>query len=179
MGNANASTHLIGQYKMFDLFETDILHKLRSDYQKKLEGEGAECPCCKRFGKYNGYSITKTDAKFLVWLFINGDKDGWVHTPTQAPREFMRAKSFTNLRYWGLIENYPNDNKDVKGSGLWRITNKGIKYMKGEMQLPKKAFVFDRMLVGFSEKQVYFTECYKEHFDLEQVMNSRFNREAI
>jgi hypothetical protein len=164
---------------MIDLFEAEYLAKIRKDYLKVLEGKGGDCPCCKRHGKYNGYSITKTDARFLVWIFTNGDKDGWVHTPTQAPREFLQAKSFTNLRYWALIENYPNDNKKIKGSGLWRITNKGIKYMQGEMQLPKKAFVFDRTLVGFSEKQVYFRECFKENFDLEQVMQSRFNIEAI
>lgn len=164
---------------MIDLFEQEYLAKIRKDYLKVLEGKGGDCPCCKRHGKYNGYSITKTDARFLVWIFTNGDKDGWVHTPTQAPREFLQAKSFTNLRYWALIENYPNDNKKIKGSGLWRITKKGIKYMQGEMQLPKKAFVFDRTLMGFSEKQVYFKECFKENFDLEQVMNSRFNRETI
>lgn len=164
---------------MIDLFEAEYLAKIRKDYLKVLEGEGGDCPCCKRHGKYNGYSITKTDAKALVWIFVNGNKDGWVHMPTQAPREFMRAKSFTNLRYWALIENYPNDNKDVKGSGFWRVTNKGIKYMRGEMQLPKKAFVFDRTLVGFSEQQVFFRECFKDHFNLEEVMNSRFNRETI
>jgi hypothetical protein len=164
---------------MIDLFEAEYLAKIRKDYLKVLEGKGGDCPCCKRHGKYNGYSITKTDARFLVWIFTNGDKDGWVHTPTQAPREFLQAKSFTNLRYWALIENYPNDNKKIKGSGLWRITKKGIKYMQGEMQLPKKAFVFDRTLMGFSEKQVYFRECFKENFDLEQVMQSRFNRETI
>ena len=164
---------------MYSLFKEQVLEELKAEYLKVLQGGGGDCPCCNRHGKYNGYSITKTDAKALVWIFVNGDKHGWVHMPTQAPREFMRAKSFTNLRYWGLIECHPNDNKEIKGSGLWRVTNKAIKYMKGEMQLPKKAFVFDRTLVGFSEHQVYFSECFKDHFDLEQVMNSRFNRETI
>jgi hypothetical protein len=163
---------------MLDLFEQDFLNKLKTDYRKVLQNAGGDCPCCGRFGKYNGYSITKTDAKFLVWLFINGDEKGWVHTASQAPREFMRAKSFTNLRYWALIEDYPNDNKDIKGSGFWRVTNKAIRYIRGEMQLPKKAFVFDRTLMGFSEQQVYFSECFKDYFDLEQVMNSRFERET-
>lgn len=162
---------------MIDLFEAEYLAKIRKDYLKVLQGEGGDCPCCDRHGKYNGYRITKTDAKALVWIFANGDKHGWVHMPTQAPREFMRAKSFTNLRYWGLIECHPNDSKDVKGSGLWRVTNKAIKYMAGEMQLPKKAFVFDRTLMGFSEEQVYFSECFKDYFNLEEVMQSRFNRE--
>lgn len=162
---------------MIDLFEAEYLAKIRKNYLKVLQGEGGDCPCCDRHGKYNGYRITKTDAKALVWIFANGDKHGWVHMPTQAPREFMRAKSFTNLRYWGLIECHPNDSKDVKGSGLWRVTNKAIKYMAGEMQLPKKAFVFDRTLMGFSEEQVYFSECFKDYFNLEEVMQSRFNRE--
>jgi hypothetical protein len=164
---------------MNDLFEQEYLAKIRKDYLKVLEGEGGDCPCCKRYGKYNGYSITKTDAKALVWIFVNGDKDGWVHMPTASPREFMRSKSFTNMRYWGLIENYPNDNKDVKGSGLWRVTSKAVKYIRGEMQLPKKAFVFDRTLIGFSEQQVFFSECFKDYFDLQQVMNSRFDRETV
>ena len=163
---------------MIDLFEAEYLAKIRKNYLKVLQGEGGDCPCCDRHGKYNGYRITKTDAKALVWIFANGDKHGWVHMPTQAPREFMRAKSFTNLRYWGLIECHPNDSKDVKGSGLWRVTNKAIKYMAGEMQLPKKAFVFDRTLMGFSEEQVYFSECFKDYFNLEEVMQSRFNRET-
>jgi len=163
---------------MLDLFEQDFLSKLKNDYRDVLESSGGDCPCCGRFGKYNGYSITKTDARALIWILVNGDKHGWVHMPTQAPREFMRAKSFTNLRYWALIENHPNDNKEIKGSGLWRVTNKAVKYISGEMQLPKKAFVFDRTLIGFSEQQVYFSECFKDYFDLQQVMNSRFDRET-
>jgi hypothetical protein len=164
---------------MIDLFEAEYLAKIRKNYLKVLQGAGGDCPCCDRHGKYNGYSITKTDANAIVWIFANGDKHGWVHMPTQAPREFMRAKSFTNLRYWGLIEAHPNDNKEFKGSGLWRVTNKALKYMAGEMQLPKKAFVFDRTLVGFSEEQVYFSDCFKDYFNLQEVMNSRFNRETV
>lgn len=163
---------------MIDLFEAEYLEKIRKDYIRVLEGKGGNCPCCKRYGKYHGYSITKTDAKALAWIYANGDKHGWVNMPTKAPREFLRGKSFTNLRYWGLIEAHPNDRKDVKGSGNWRVTNKAISYMQGKMTLPKKAFVFDRTLIGFSEKQVYFSECYKDYFDLEVLMNSRFYLES-
>ena len=164
---------------MNDLFEKEYLAKISKDYLKVLQGDGGNCPCCKRFGKYNGFTITHKNAQALVWIYRSGDKDGWVNTANDAPREFMRAKTFTNMRYWGLIEPYPNDSKEIKGSGYWRITQKGVDYISGKMRLPKKVFIYNRQLVGFGEQQVYFKECFKEYFNLEEAMSSQFNKEAI
>jgi len=165
---------------MIDLFEAEYLAKIRKDYLKVLQGAGGDCPCCDRHGKYNGFTITQKNAQALLWIYKNAaNEDRWVNTAKNAPREFMRAKTFTNMRYWGLIEAHPNDRKDVKGSGYWRITSKGIDYILGKMRLPKKAFIYNRKLVGFGEQQVYFKECFKEQFNLEEVMNSRFYLESI
>jgi len=100
---------------MDDLFEKEYLAKISANYLKVLQGDGGHCPCCKRFGKYNGFTITQKNAQALVWIYKNGGVDDWVNTAKNAPREFMRAKTFTNMRYWGLIEAHPNDRKDVKG----------------------------------------------------------------
>lgn len=164
---------------MNDLFEEQYLAKISADYLKVLQGDGGHCPCCKRFGKYNGFTITHKNAQALVWIYQSAAVDGWVNTAKNAPREFMRAKTFTNMRYWGLIEAHPNDRKEVKGSGYWRITQKGVDYIHGKMRLPKKVFIYNRKLVGYGEQQVYFKECFKEYFNLEEAMSSRFNKEAI
>lgn len=160
---------------MDDLFEKEYLAKISANYLKVLQGDGGHCPCCKRFGKYNAFTITQKNAQALVWIYKNGGVDDWANTAKNAPREFMQAKTFTNMRYWGLIEPHPNDNKEKKGSGYWRITQKGINYMNGQMRLPKKAFVYNRKLVGFGEQQIYFSECFKERFNFEEVMNTTFN----
>jgi hypothetical protein len=160
---------------MGDLFDDDFLQRLRKDYLKVLQGKGGNCPCCDRTGKYNAFSITKKNAQALIWIYYNGDEHGWVNTANNAPRDFMRAKTFSNMRYWGLIEPYPNDDKEKRGSGYWRITNKGIKYLKGEMPLPYKAYIYNRTLMGYGEKEVFFTECFKEYFKLDETRRNNFN----
>lgn len=160
---------------MDDLFEKEYLAKISANYLKVLQGDGGHCPCCKRFGKYNGFTITQKNAQALVWIYKNGGVDDWANTAKNAPREFMQAKTFTNMRYWGLIEPHPNDKKEKKGSGYWRITQKGINYINGQMRLPKKVFIYNRKLVGYGEQHVYFKECFKQQFNFEEVMNTTFN----
>ena len=43
----------------------------------------------------------------------------------------------------------------------------------------REMMIYNRQLVGFGEQQVYFKECFKEYFNLEEAMSSRFNKEAI
>lgn len=159
---------------MDDLFDDDYLQRLRKDYLKVLQGKGGVCPCCDRKGKYNAFLITRKNAQALVWMYYNGDQDGWVNTANNAPRDFMRAKTFTNMRYWGLIEPYPNDDKDKRGSGYWRITNTGVKYLKGEIALPQKAYIYNRTLMGYGEKQIFFSDCFKEYFKLDEIQKYKF-----
>ena len=124
---------------MNDLFEKEYLKRLRADYRKVLEGDGGNCPCCARWGKINTFHLDETNALSLLWMKKNEvDADGWIHTAKVAPRWMMRAKSFSTMRHWGLVESAPNDDKEKKGAGVWRLTNKAHNFVGGKVRLPKK-----------------------------------------
>jgi hypothetical protein len=165
---------------MNDLFEEEYLKRLRADYRKVLEGDGGNCPCCERWGKINTFHLDETNALSLLWMKKNEkDADGWIHTAKVAPRWMMRAKSFSTMRHWGLVESAPNDDKEKKGAGVWRLTNKAHNFIGGKVRLPKKAFVYNRTLVAYGDQEIYISECFGKRFNYEEVMSDRFDINQI
>lgn len=161
---------------MRDLFEEQTIKKIKADYRNVIEGEGGYCPCCERWGKINTFHLSEINALSLMWMMNNEiDEDGWVHTAKLAPRWMMRAKSFSTMRHWGLVESAPNDDKNKKAAGVWRITQKGYNFVNGQIRLPKKAFVYNRTLVAYGDQLMYFRECFGKHFSYEEIMSDAFS----
>lgn len=160
---------------MINLFEQEIIDQLKADYLKVLEGEGGYCPCCARWGKINTFHLSETNALSLLWMQKNEEEEGWVHTAKNAPRWMMRAKSFSTMRHWGLVESFPNDDEDKKGAGVWRLTNKAYQFINGLVRVPKKVFVYNRTTVAYGDQEIYFNECFGKYFSYEEVMSDSFS----
>ena len=64
----------------FDMFEGEgaFLGKMRHNWNKAIEGEGAFCPCCGKWGKVYKTKISQHLALCLRWISQHGDADGWV-----------------------------------------------------------------------------------------------------
>jgi hypothetical protein len=103
------------------------------------------------------------------------DLEGWIHTAKLAPRWMMQSKSFSTMRHWGLVEAAPNDDENKKGAGVWRLTPKAYTFLQGKLRIPKKAFVYNRTLVGYGDQLIYFNECFGKYFSYEEIMSDAFN----
>jgi len=149
---------------------------LREEWRKSIEGDGAHCPTCDRWGRIYGRSINRTMANSLMWLSLAPtDNEDWVDIPSIAPRWLVRSNQLPTLKWWGLVERRPNgkDSKN-KHSGMWRITQLGIDFVYGKVSIPKKVFTYNDVVQSVSPENVFIKDCFKDYFDYRDLMNSYY-----
>lgn len=150
------------------------LAEARQQFQKAIKGEGARCPCCRRWGKINGYQVTSTQVRGMIWMVKRFRRSAWVDL-SKAPKWVLRSKSMATLHHWELLEAKPKGaDEDKRGSGLWRLTPRGRDFVYGRITLPKHAFVFDNKLIKFSREQVNVIQALGKKFSYEELMNTTY-----
>ena len=150
------------------------LAEARSDFQTVIRGDGGKCPCCRRWGKINGYQINSTQTRGMIWMLKNFRKNAWVDL-AKAPKWILRSKSMATLHHWGLLEAKPKkDDEDKRASGLWRLTPRGHDFIRRRTTMPKYAFVFDNRLIKVSKEQVDVVQALGKKFSYEELMSTRY-----
>ncbi|MCP4373521.1 MAG: hypothetical protein GY797_36270 [Deltaproteobacteria bacterium] len=121
------------------------------------------CPCCMR--PINSYTLNLVAVDITVLLKIytlsRVSRKVWINVnqrikPTSRP--------FSNAQRWKLIKP-----KEITGKnkGLWRITKKGIKFLRGEITIPKVLIMYNREIIAIDDSiMVDVHDVYKEKFDL-------------
>lgn len=155
--------------------QSSELQAHRDAWRHTIEGEGGYCPVCARWGKIYGRSLNETMARSLIWLVATPLENGWVNVPVKAPRWLVRSNQLPTLKWWGLVERHPSDSDSkVKHSGLWRPTDLGYEFASARKRVPKKVFTYNDEVEGHSTETVSIDQCFKHHFDYQEVMNSHF-----
>lgn len=132
-------------------------------------GDGMDCPCCGRYAQVYKRRITSTMAAQLVELHRAGGAGAFVHIKAVVGNR-SGAGDFTKLKYWGIIRQAEHDDPARRDSGLWTITERGLYFMRGMLHLPEYFLVFDDKIIGRSETQVSFEQCFGQHFNYERLM---------
>lgn len=159
---------------------TSNIDRQRNNWRITISGEGGYCPCCERWGKISPQHMNEPRALALLWLSqARIDDNGWVDVPRYAPKWLLRAKNYTLLRHWGLIETAVNTDPKIKGSGKWRVTSKGWKFLSGNLAVPSKVFLYNNQAQGWSEEQVLFKDCFGRKFSYEEAMSDQFKWNSI
>ena len=150
------------------------LEALKNDWRYTIEGSGGYCPCCDRWGKISSFGLTETHAMALLWLSRAPNQDGWVDVPPIAPQWLLRGKNYQSMSKWGLIEKGSRTRSETKSDGLWRVTEKGMRFIRGEIPMPCKAYIYNNEVEGWDENEVFFRELFGRKFDYESVMSDDF-----
>lgn len=159
---------MIDQFDMFD-GEGAFLAKMRHNWNKAIEAEGAFCPCCGKWGKVYKTKLSQHLALCLRWMFVHGDEaDGWVDVQNKGPRWMLKSKTYPLLEHWDLIES------KATRSGIWRVTLKGQDFVQGLINLPNAVHIYDNKVWGFEADEVSFRQCFGNHFDFDEMMSSQF-----
>lgn len=150
------------------------LAQARKEYRQTIKGDGGRCPCCRRWGKINGYQITSTQVRGMIWMLKRFRRNQWVEL-AKAPKWVLRSKSMATLHHWNLLENKSKkDDEDKRSSGFWRLTQTGRNYLRCHITLPKYAFVFDNTLVKFSKEHVDVIQSLGKKFSYEELMGTTY-----
>lgn len=167
------------QFEMFPTGKT--LREARNEMQQKLR-EGTICPCCDRYIKIYKRRIHKNIAVGLIEFckYQTLNKSTWVRLRTLADSSptFYRycgdgKMDITTGRYWGLLEESGEEpNADTKSAGMYRLTEKGISFVRNEIKISKYAFILRDTVMDMSEEMVSIVDCLEEKFSYSELMNS-------
>lgn len=92
----------------------------------------------------------------------------WVHVNTE-----IRPTSggfFSLGKWWGLIELKGKTDEDKRVSGLWRLTEKGKMFVRGELRIKKYIEIFDNKLIGFDGEDIDIRFVLGKRFSYEELM---------
>jgi hypothetical protein len=156
--------------EQFEMFESEgaWLAKMRHNWNKSIEADGAFCPCCGKWGKVYKIKLSQHLALCLRWISISTDEEGWVDVQNKAPRWMLKSKTYPLLEHWGLIES------QAKRSGVWRATPMGHEFIGGAIAMPSAVHIYDNKVWGFEAQEVSFRGCFGKHFDFDEMMSSQF-----
>lgn len=147
-----------------------LLEEAKQELQENLH-EGTECPCCGQFAKLYKRKFNSTMARCLIKLYGMEDK---FHHVSQIIEGISPTGSgdFSKLRYWGAIEEMPNDNRTKKTSGYWRITEAGRDIVQNPLKkLEGYALVYNSEALKM-EGETTLVDALGEKFDYQELMNS-------
>jgi hypothetical protein len=150
------------------------LQEAQEQFNDAIHSTGMRCPCCQRWGKVYGYGVSASMSRALIWLYGKAGDGSWVNIQTESPAWVLRTKTLSTLKHWGLIERkVKDDDADVKHSGIWRITTSGVLFVRKRLTVPKKVYVFDDMVQGYSKEHVDIVDCLGKKFSYSELMKSR------
>lgn len=140
--------------------------------------DGAICPCCRQVVKTYPRTINATMSLVLIEMaravsIPSGPV--WLHVGREViPRLVARGVAgatsgdYAKLRYWDLIAPMPIGRalaEQRPASGVWRVTARGLMFVRRRVMVQRVALVRDGEVVGFRGEQVDIAACLGERFD--------------
>lgn len=154
-------------------FEKDTL-SIAKDYILKNRDAGVSCPCCDRFIKVYKRSLHASMGYWLVRFYkAYLHEDRWWHINELCQnKKGISTGDYSYLECWGLLKHKMNEDSETKDSGLWKITENGIRFVKGEILMPKKAHILNvsTNVIDFSEEKVSIHDVLRKKFDYYELM---------
>lgn len=146
----------------------------RQEFLKRLlQGGKFDCPCCGRYAQIYRWSLSETVAWQLIRLYresFNAGGDGWVHASLLIPPGQTGVGDLGKAKYFNLIEEKPTTTSRMKKSGCWRLTTKGLSYVRGIEMIPSFVMVFDDRIIETSDKLESIFSTVGRKFDYAELM---------
>lgn len=169
--------------KQLEMFAPSKPEKTLKDAKQEMMKEikdGTICPCCDRYIKLYRRKVHRTIALGLIELYLwerrNPGKT-WItfkNLATESERFYKYCGDgidLATLRYWGLLEESGEvPTRDIKSSGLYRTTPKGIRFVRNIENIPKYAYVLRNEVQSFSPEQISIVECLGNKFSYSELM---------
>lgn len=136
-------------------------------YLRQNFKNGISCPCCGQFVKQYKRKLNSVMARGLIKL-VNLERG--FHHVGKILINTTGSGDFSKLKYWGLIEEKENFDKTKKASGFWKITEKGVRFAKGEIYLPKYVNIYNTNFLGFSKDKTDIVESLGNKFNYNELI---------
>lgn len=138
---------------------------------KKLKtGWKGDCECCGRWSQIYRRKIHHSVAAWLIRLYkAGGDKD-FIEVVNLRIPGMTASSDYCIAKFWNLIEQKTNTDEDKRSSGYWKLTARGVDFVRGLEDIPQVALVFDDQVIGFDGKQQFIQQCLGDKFKYPELM---------
>lgn len=149
------------------------------------QGKGYKCPACAQFVQVYKRKINANAARSLILMFNESAKYEedyhkpwkWIHIQKMFAEKGLRATAmdYIQLSRFRLIEKSKEPAKDgKKDNGIWRLTPEGAGFALNRNTIPAYALVYNNKTIGWANAKVKITECLKEKFKYDEIINRNF-----
>jgi hypothetical protein len=161
------------------MFEGDMpLYKARELLFKHID-EGVECPCCKKWAQRYIRKVDSLMARYLISLYEahRRTKKTWV--------KFLEVTkgnthgTYYYSRHWGLSETQNESTEKRRGTGLWRLTNKGRDFVLGKISIPKLARIYRNEADWFSPEEIHIRDALGKEFNYKELMQGECDGKKV
>lgn len=142
------------------------------EYVMKHKDTGVQCPCCDKFVKLYKRKLNTGMALFLMWLYKLGGKHDYIQAGEILSQGMKGTKSldYSVLAHWGLIKDSVNDDDTKKGSGFWKLTDRGIRFVEKEISVFSHIYLYNNIFFGYGEDTVNIVQALGSKFDYQELM---------
>ena len=140
-----------------------ILDALRDEMRQDLSnGEMVTCLCCG--GRSKVYSRTITGTMVEVLRLLDKAQYGLTNGQIIAATKQSGGGNVSLMLHWELVDS-------CRGS-VWTITDRGRRFLCGEIAIPKRVLLYNNICLGFDDtEQVRAHDLVDHDFSLEDVLS--------
>lgn len=141
--------------------------------QSEME-KGHTCVTCGQRVKIYKRTLYDRMARGLAWLYkahrLMPGKDCF-HHQEDLKIDQRTAGDFAKLKHWGFMEEAKKGmDEDKRTSGRWRITEKGIQFIQGEITVPKYVKLYNKAIYGFEGPEITVFDVLGEKFSYKALI---------
>jgi hypothetical protein len=136
-------------------------------------GDSSECPCCRQNVKKYKRNLSGGAVRLLIALYNKFPRGKFIHVnDIRIAGGGAWASEFAILAYWNLIEEMVKDkDKDTRTSGMWRISDHGVRFVIGASAIPKYINTYNNRLLGTEGAFVNIHQCIGKKFSYSELMS--------
>lgn len=143
---------------------------LLNEFTERLIKDGpCHCETCGRYAQVYKRRIHSAVARELIIMW-NLAREDYIHAGRLILSGFTGVCDLSKGKYFGLVAQRENTDDGLKSSGYWRLTQKGIDFVKNGARIPSYVLVFDDRVIGVSETTVDINDCLGDKFDYRNLM---------
>lgn len=156
---------------MNSIDDVQTVDEAKAWLRKFLNTGGAECPVCERYAVVYRWSLYSTAVSALMLYYRLGGTTEFV-----ASRELTRLGhkgkgDVTRLKFWGLVEPGRERREDGGRAGFYRVTDKGERFIRGEISLPKYVYEYSGQVLYYDGKSVDVKQALGKKFNYQEFVN--------
>lgn len=148
-----------GSFPEGDFLQSSV-NKLAAALKREVEDRGVEDGTCSTCGaklvEYK-HGLSRALCRTLA-VVATQFGDTKPHQIKDMRLNYNQRCNFQKLKYWNLIKKIGD--ADGKG-GTWAITDNGMRFISGEIEMPKSVWTFRGEPVRYSDETIFITEVSK------------------